>query len=218
MNILQKVAVSTVAMSAVLMPMTATSALASNGNKQTAKQECRQLRNSQQRIIDKIYFGNEWQLNKFQKLTNQQNAKDCAPRFSTVDYLERFGNFTSLVASLKYTGLDATLEGPGPFTVFAPTDDAFAKLPPSLVQGLLTDPAQKAALSNILLYHAVGGAKVDAATASTLTTATAANGSSFSISKKNGSLYINDSKVQLYDIKTTNGIIHVIDTVLVPSS
>ncbi len=218
MNIFKKIALSSVAMTAVFTPVAAVGALAKGGANVSANQECRQLRRSQQQIIDKIYFGNNWQLKKFQKLTNEQNAKDCAARYSTVDYLERFGNFTSLVATLKYTGLDKTLEGPGPFTVFAPTDDAFAKLPASLLQSLLTDPAQKSTLSNILLYHAVAGAKVDAATASTLTTATAANGSSFAISKKNGSLYINDSKVVLYDIKTTNGIIHVIDTVLVPSS
>ena len=217
MKFLKKAAISSLAMATLFTPMAA-GAVQAKGEGRSTNQECRQLRSDQQRIIDHIYFGSSWQLNKFQKLTNDQNDKNCKARYSTVDYLERFGNFTSLTAALKYTGLDATLNGPGPFTVLAPTDDAFAKLPASLVQSLLTDPAQKSTLSNILLYHVVGGAKVDAATASTLTSATAANGSTFKISQKNGSLYINDSKVVLYDIKTTNGIIHVIDTVLVPSS
>ena len=216
MNLIKRIALGTAAMAAVAAPLTTLTASAKGGERPTTKQECRQLRRDQQKIIDHIYFGNSWQLKKFQNLTDMQNAQNCAPRFDTADYLERFGNFESLTAALKYTGLYKTLEGPGPFTVFAPTDDAFAKLPPALVQSLLTDPAQKAALTDILLYHVVPGAKVEAATAKTLTSAVMADGKTVTIKQQGGKLFINDSQVVLYDIRTTNGVIHVIDTVLVP--
>lgn len=206
------------AMAFVATPLSIASASAKGGERPTNRQECRQLRRDQQKIINHIYFGNTWQLKKFQNLTNLQNAKNCEPRYDTADYLERFGNFESLTAALKYTGLYAALEGPGQFTVFAPTDDAFAKLPPALVQSLLTDPAQKGALTDILKYHVIAGAKVEAATAQTLTSATMLNGKTVTIKTQGGKLFINDSQVQLYDIRTTNGVIHVIDTVLVPAT
>lgn len=216
MNLVKRIALSTAAMAFAVAPVTALTASAKGGADKYDQQSCRQLRRQQQTIVDHIYFGNNWQLKKFQGLTNAQNAQNCAPKLSSYEYLRRFGNFESLTAALNYTGLNATLNGPGQFTVFAPTDDAFAKLPPALVQGLLNDPAQKQALTDILLYHVVAGAKVEAATAKTLTTATTAGGKTINISTKGNKLFINDSQVVLYDIRTTNGVIHVIDTVLVP--
>lgn len=219
MNFLSKTALSTIAMAMVLTPAAALTANATRAtHNQTKQDSCRNLNRSQQKIVDKIYFGNSWQVAKFQSLTNQKNAKNCKVSINSFEYLKRFGNFENLVAALKYTGLDATVAAAGTNTVFAPTDDAFAKLPKGLVQELLTNPAQKSALKDILLYHVVAGASVDAATATTLTSATMANGKTVAIKSVNGKLFLNNSQVVLYDIKTTNGIIHVIDSVLVPAS
>ena len=222
MKVLEKIAISTVALTAVATPMSALAASAhgSYGNKKANWRQpsvCRDIDMKQQNLIDRFDFHNSWQLNRFQQLVNKENLQNCQTNLDSFDYLQRFGNFESLVASLKYTGLDKTLAGPGKFTIFAPTDNAFAKLPPAVVQSLLTDPAKKAALTDILLYHVVSGAKVDAATAKALTTATMADNKNVSIKVENGKLFINQSQVVLYDIKTSNGIIHVIDTVLMPS-
>ena len=123
------------------------------------------------------------------------------------------GRFSTLVSALKAADLVATLQGAGPFTVFAPTNDAFAKLGNDTITKLLADKAQ---LSNILLYHVVSGNAVDSQTASTLKTASMANGGTVQISAMDGKLLINDSMVVVKDIKASNGIIHVIDTVLIP--
>jgi len=219
MNIIQKIAISTIALGSLAAPM---SALASSphGDRAAARNEriCSRIDMRQQKLIDRFNFDKPWQVNRFQSLVNRENARACTTTQTSFGYLRDFGNFESLTAALKYTGLDATLNGAGTFTVFAPTDNAFAKLPPSLVNSLLTDPAQKTALTNILLYHVVSGAAVNASTAATLTEATMANGAKVMIKQEAGNLFINDSKVVLYDIKTTNGIIHVLDAVLVPSS
>jgi uncharacterized surface protein with fasciclin (FAS1) repeats len=121
--------------------------------------------------------------------------------------------FETLVAALKAADLVSVLQGEGPFTVFAPTDDAFAKLGADTIQALLAD---KDKLSSILLYHVVAGAAVDAVTASQLSEAATANGQNVKISFEKGMLKINDSLVTIKDIKASNGIIHVIDTVLIP--
>lgn len=142
---------------------------------------------------------------------NKSNDRKCAPSEDIVNTLVNSGNFDTLVAAVKAAGLATTLQG-DEFTIFAPTDQAFAKLPAGTVESLLADTNT---LKSILTYHAVSGS-VPAATARTITSAPTVNGKSITISKRHGSLYINDSRVVVYDLKTTNGIIHVIDTVLIP--
>lgn len=122
------------------------------------------------------------------------------------------GRFTTLVAALDAAGLVETLQGEGPFTVFAPTDDAFAKLPEGTVEALLADPE---ALTNILLYHVVSG-KVMAADVVNLTSAETINGTDVQIMVKDGNVFLNDAQVIITDIEASNGVIHVIDTVLLP--
>ena len=128
------------------------------------------------------------------------------------------GRFTTLVAAVQAAGLVDTLKGEGPFTVFAPTDDAFAKLPAGTVEDLLK-PENLETLTNILLYHVVPG-KVMAADVVTLdgkTAETAFAGNSIAISVKDGNVFLNDTvQVIITDIATANGVIHVIDTVLLP--
>jgi transforming growth factor-beta-induced protein len=131
-----------------------------------------------------------------------------------VDTAVADGRFTTLVAAVTAAGLADTLKGEGPFTVFAPTDDAFAKLPAGTVESLL-QPENLEQLKNILLYHVVAG-KVMAADVTELESAETVLGESAMIKLDMGNVYINDAKVVLTDIETSNGVIHVIDTVLLP--
>jgi uncharacterized surface protein with fasciclin (FAS1) repeats len=129
-----------------------------------------------------------------------------------VDIAVADGRFETLVAALQAAELVETLSGEGPFTVFAPTDDAFAKLPEGTVEGLLEDIP---ALTDILLYHVVSG-EVLAADVVELESAETVLGESVSIRVEDGNVYINDSMVIITDIMADNGVIHVIDTVLLP--
>lgn len=122
------------------------------------------------------------------------------------------GRFTTLVAAVQAAGLVETLQGEGPFTVFAPTDDAFAKLPAGTVEGLLNDIP---ALTDILLYHVVPG-KVMAADVVNLTSADSALGKALPIEVRDGKVFVAGAQVIITDIETTNGVIHVIDTVMLP--
>ena len=122
------------------------------------------------------------------------------------------GNFTTLAAALKAADLVSALQGKGPFTVFAPTDEAFAKLPEGTVEGLLKD---KEALKNILLYHVVSG-NVTSDKVVKLKSAKTLSGKELKITVKDGKVMINDSMVTAADLNTSNGVIHVIDTVLLP--
>jgi uncharacterized surface protein with fasciclin (FAS1) repeats len=131
-----------------------------------------------------------------------------------VDTAVAAGSFKTLVAALKAAGLVDTLKGKGPFTVFAPTDDAFAKLPAGTVDELLK-PENKQKLIAILTYHVVAG-KVTAAQAMKLSSAKTVNGESLNISTDGGTVKINDATVTKADIMCSNGEIHVIDTVLMP--
>jgi len=131
-----------------------------------------------------------------------------------VDTAVAAGSFKTLVAALKAAGLVDTLKGKGPFTVFAPTDDAFAKLPAGTVDELLK-PENKQKLIGILTYHVVAG-KVTAAQAMKLSSAKTVNGQSLAISADGGTVKINDATVTKADIMCSNGVIHVIDTVLMP--
>lgn len=131
-----------------------------------------------------------------------------------VDTAVADGRFTTLVAAVEAAGLVETLKGEGPFTVFAPTDDAFAALPAGTVESLLL-PENKQALTDILLYHVVSG-KVMAADVTGLESATTVLGKDIAIKVDMGNVYINDAKVIITDIETSNGVIHVIDAVILP--
>jgi len=138
-----------------------------------------------------------------------------APSYAAdiVDTAVKAGQFNTLAAALKAAGLIETLKGPGPFTVFAPTDAAFAKLPAGTVDNLLK-PENKAKLAGILTYHVVSG-KVMAADVVKLKTAKTVNGQSVKI-KAGKSVMVENATVVKTDIETSNGVIHVIDTVILP--
>ncbi len=124
------------------------------------------------------------------------------------------GNLTTLVAAVKAAGLVDTLKGPGPFTVFAPTDEAFAKLPAGTLDSLLK-PENKAKLQSILTYHVIAG-KVMAADVVKLTSAKTVEGQNVSIKTMNGGVMVDNAHVIKTDIVTSNGVIHVIDSVILP--
>ena len=124
------------------------------------------------------------------------------------------GSFKTLTAALEAAGLVETLKGNGPFTVFAPTDEAFAKLPDGTVKSLLK-PENKQKLTSILTYHVVAG-NVKAADVIKLSSAKTLNGQSVTIKVVKGKVLINGATVVKADIAATNGTIHVIDTVLMP--
>jgi len=131
-----------------------------------------------------------------------------------VDTAVAAGDFTTLAAALQAGGLIDTLKSDGPFTVFAPTDAAFAKLPAGTVESLLL-PENKDQLVAILTYHVVAG-KVSAADVVTLTSAKTVNGASVNIRVEDGTVFINESQVVAADVWASNGVIHVVDTVILP--
>jgi|SRR5271165_3886120 len=131
-----------------------------------------------------------------------------------VDTAVSAGNFTTLVTAIKAAGLVDTLKGPGPFTVFAPTDEAFAKLPPGSVEALLKDPEK---LKDILLYHVVSG-KVMAASVVKMKSAKTVEGGSVKIHAMGGKVMVDNADVVKTDIVCDNGVIHVIDAVIMPSA
>jgi uncharacterized surface protein with fasciclin (FAS1) repeats len=131
-----------------------------------------------------------------------------------VDTAVAAGSFTTLAKALTAADLVATLEGPGPFTVFAPTDEAFAKLPAGTLDNLLK-PENKAMLRRVLTYHVVPG-RVMAADVVTLRSATAVSGDALSIAAGGGTVTIDKTRVVKTDIAASNGVIHVIDAVLLP--
>ncbi len=130
-----------------------------------------------------------------------------------VDTAVAAGSFTTLAKALTEADLIDTLKGDGPFTVFAPTDEAFAKIPADQLESILAD---KELLTSILTYHVVAG-KVVAEEVVKLDSATTLQGSDVAISTTDG-VTVNNAKVTQTDIMTSNGVIHVIDTVLVPAS
>jgi len=129
-----------------------------------------------------------------------------------VDTAVAAGSFKTLATALTAAGLVDTLKGPGPFTVFAPTDEAFAKLPAGTLDALLAD---KEKLTQVLTYHVVAG-KVTAADVVKLQQATTVEGGAVKIDSTSG-VRINDAKVVQADVMASNGVIHVIDTVLIPN-
>src|SRR3712207_4126866 len=131
-----------------------------------------------------------------------------------VDTAVAAGKFNTLAAALKGAGLVDTLKGDGPFTVFAPTDEAFAKLPAGTVENLLK-PENKDKLRRILTYHVVPG-KVTAADVMKLRSAKAVSGDTITVAARNGGVTVDSAKVVKTDIAASNGVIHVIDSVILP--
>jgi uncharacterized surface protein with fasciclin (FAS1) repeats len=137
-----------------------------------------------------------------------------AARRDIVDTAVGAGQFTTLVAAVQAAGLVDTLKGPGPFTVFAPTDAAFAKLPGGTVQNLLK-PENRATLTKILTYHVVPGRVLSTDLAGKTAAPVTVQGGLLTVDGRSG-VKVNDATVVGADVLTTNGVIHVIDTVLMP--
>jgi uncharacterized surface protein with fasciclin (FAS1) repeats len=143
-----------------------------------------------------------------------QNMEGKKATADIVDTAVGAGDFKTLAAALQAAGLVDTLKGDGPFTVFAPTDAAFAKLPEGTVENLLK-PENREQLVAVLTYHVVPG-KVYAADVVKLTSATTVNGGDVSIKVADGGVRIDNANVVTTDIKAANGVIHVIDAVILP--
>jgi uncharacterized surface protein with fasciclin (FAS1) repeats len=145
-----------------------------------------------------------------------KEAKEAkAMQADIIDTAVAAGTFKTLAAALTAADLVETLKSDGPFTVFAPTDEAFAKLPEGTVEMLL-QPENKDKLIAILTYHVVSG-KVPAAKVVTMTDAPTVNGAQLAIRVDDDAVFINNSRVLTTDIAASNGIIHVVDTVILPS-
>jgi uncharacterized surface protein with fasciclin (FAS1) repeats len=133
-----------------------------------------------------------------------------------VDTAVAAGSFKTLVAAIQAAGLAETLKGKGPFTVFAPSDDAFNKLPAGSVETLLK-PENKEKLKSILLYHVVAG-DVTAAKVMKMSSSKTLEGEDLKVTVHAGTVMVNDAKVIKADLMASNGVIHVIDTVLIPNN
>ena len=150
----------------------------------------------------------------FALLATTMVRAEAAKSKDIVDTAVAAGSFKTLAAALKAAGLVDTLKGTGPFTVFAPTDEAFAKLPPGTVESLLK-PENKDKLVAILTYHVVAG-KAMAKDVAGMPTAKTVNGKELTLKAEGGKVMVNNATVTKADIETSNGVIHVIDTVLLP--
>ena len=136
----------------------------------------------------------------------------AAPTQTIAGIVSSDPDFSTLLAAVKAAGLVDTLSGDGPFTVFAPTNEAFAKIPSDQLNALLNDPAK---LKSVLLYHVVSG-KVMAADVMSMTSADTVEGAPLNIMVNGDTVMVNDATVTKTDIMATNGVIHVIDTMLMP--
>ena len=132
-----------------------------------------------------------------------------------VDTAVGAGQFKTLAAALTAAGLIDTLKGPGPFTVFAPTDEAFKKLPAGTVENLLK-PENKARLVKVLTYHVVPGKVISGSLACKMTQAKTVEGGMLAIDASSSGVMVNDARVVSADVGADNGVIHVIDTVVLP--
>ena len=167
--------------------------------------------------INKIAVGSLIALTVFffaSALIASDNKKDNAEKKDIVTIAVEAGTFNTLATALTEANLIETLKGEGPFTVFAPTDEAFAKLPEDTVEALLKD---KEALTNILLYHVVSG-NVEAKDVVKLESAMTLEKSNVNVKVVDGKVFINDSQVTTADVMASNGVIHIIDTVLIPEA
>jgi uncharacterized surface protein with fasciclin (FAS1) repeats len=144
--------------------------------------------------------------------TTALSAPAFAQEMNIVETAVEAGSFTTLVAAVEAAGLVETLSGEGPFTVFAPTDEAFAALPEGTVEGLLADTE---ALTAVLTYHVVPGAVMSGDLSDGMTAATV-NGADIEVGIDMGTVTINGATVTTADIETSNGVIHVIDSVILP--
>ena len=142
------------------------------------------------------------------------HTADAQGQKDIVDTAVASGSLKTLVSAVQAAGLVDTLKGTGPFTVFAPTDGAFAKLPSGVVEDLLK-PENQAKLRAVLTYHVLPG-KVMAADVAKINMAKTVNGQAVAVTAKNGSVMVDNAKVINTDILTSNGVIHVIDTVILP--
>jgi len=143
----------------------------------------------------------------------------AAPAAQSKDIVETAvgaGSFKTLAKALDAAGLVETLKKPGPYTVFAPTDEAFAKLPAGTLENLLK-PENKAQLQRILTYHVVSG-KVMAADVVKLSSAKAVSGDTISVVTRDGKVRVDNAQVVKTDIAASNGVIHVIDAVILPKN
>ncbi len=161
-------------------------------------------------ILPVLLFG---MLVTFSAILNAQPAKKAGN--SVVDIIVNSANHNTLEAAVKAAGLVGTLSGDGPFTVFAPTDDAFAALPAGTIDALLADPS--GALTDILLYHVIG-AKVMSTDLSDGQMTETLLGKDVKVTINNDGVFINDAKVTVADIQADNGVVHVINAVLTPPS
>ncbi len=149
----------------------------------------------------------------FSVLTLADDHKKETAKMDIVETAVAAGSFNTLATALTEAGLVDALKGDGPFTVFAPTDEAFAKLPKGTLDNLLKDKEQ---LKKVLLYHVVSG-NVTSDAVVKLNKAETLMGNNVMVKVEDGNVMIDNSKVVKADIKTSNGVIHVIDTVLIPS-
>jgi len=164
----------------------------------------------------KFRFGSALVVLAVLSVSSVRAADTCpaAAKKDIVDTAVAAGSFKTLAAALGAGGLVETLKSKGPFTVFAPTDEAFAKLPKGTVEDLLK-PENKAKLVKILTYHVVAG-KVMAADVVKLSSAKTVEGSEVKITVKGGKVKVDEANVVKTDIATSNGVIHVIDSVILP--
>ena len=169
------------------------------------------------KYINKIAVGSLIALTVFffaSALIANDNEKETTEKRDIVTIAVEAGTFNTLATALTEANLIETLKGEGPFTVFAPTDEAFAKLPEDTVEALLKD---KEALTNILLYHVVSG-NVEAKDVVKLESAMTLEKSNVNVKVVDGKVFINDSQVTTADVMASNGVIHIIDTVLIPEA
>lgn len=152
-------------------------------------------------------------LSAFAMVLSSAHAGSYGSGKNVVAVASEAGSFNTLVAAIKAAGLADTLQGQGPFTVFAPTDEAFAKLPAGTVNDLLK-PENKAKLAAILTYHVVPG-KVMAADVKTMSAKTV-NGQTVDLRVSGSTVTIDEAKIVKTDIPASNGVIHIIDTVILP--
>jgi len=150
-----------------------------------------------------------------EQMGRKEKGEAMDEQFDIIDTALAAGNFSTLAAALGAAGLIGALRSEGPFTVFAPTDDAFAKIPPQTLTELL-EPGNKDRLTAILTYHVLPG-KVSVHEVANLSSATTLQGQALTISKHDG-VKINEARVIAPDVEATNGVIHVIDTVLLPAA
>ncbi|MHC4133266.1 MAG: fasciclin domain-containing protein [Planctomycetota bacterium] len=145
---------------------------------------------------------------------NGKAKKHSSPRMDIVDTAVAAGDFNTLVTAVKAADLVTTLKSEGPFTVFAPTDTAFAKLPEGTLEDLLK-PENKQKLASILTYHVVAG-KVMASEVVNISEAKTVNGQSLNIKVQDGAVMVDKATVVKTDIECSNGVIHIIDAVVLP--